>query len=84
MGEVVIADNTVTGAGVESTQRLEQLADPGGMCIQDTAYKSMPKCLPSEYEPLGEHEIKGFEEPVRAYSMAPTKPAFRISRSKFG
>jgi len=70
MGEVVIADNTVTGAGVVLAQRLEQLADPGGMCIQDAAYQSVPKRLPFEYESLGEQEVKGFEEPVRAYRVA--------------
>jgi len=30
MGEVVIADDTITGAGVVLAQRLEQLAHPGG------------------------------------------------------
>ncbi len=70
MGEVVIADNTITGAGVVLAQRLEQLADSGGMCIQDAAYQSVPKRLPFEYESLGEQEIKGFEEPVRAYRVA--------------
>ena len=34
MGEVVVADNTVTGEGVVLAQRLEQLAEPGGVCIQ--------------------------------------------------
>jgi len=70
MGEVVIADNTITGAGVVLAQRLEQLADPGGMCIQDAAYQSVPKRLPFEYENLGEQQVKGFEEPVRAYRVA--------------
>jgi adenylate cyclase len=69
MGEVVIADNTVTGAGVVLAQRLEQLADPGGMCIQDAAYQSVPKRLPFEYESLGEQEVKGFADPVRAYAV---------------
>jgi adenylate cyclase len=32
MGEVVIADNTITGTGVVLAQRLEQLADPGECC----------------------------------------------------
>ena len=32
MGEVVIADNTVTGEGIVLAQRLEQLAEPGGVC----------------------------------------------------
>jgi adenylate cyclase len=33
LGEVVIADSTVTGAGVVLAQRIEQLAEPGGLCI---------------------------------------------------
>jgi len=69
LGEVVIADNTITGAGVVLAQRLEQLADPGGMCIQDAAYQNVPKRLPFEYQSKGERTLKGFEEPVRAYSV---------------
>ena len=34
LGEVVIADNTITGAGVVLAQRLEQLADSGGVVVQ--------------------------------------------------
>ena len=44
-GEVVVADNTITGEGVVLAQRLEQLAEPGGVCIQDAAYQTMPKRL---------------------------------------
>ena len=33
MGEVVIADNTITGEGVVLAQRVEQLVDPGGLCF---------------------------------------------------
>ena len=69
MGEVVVADNTVTGEGVVLAQRLEQLARPGGVCIQDAAYQTVPKRLPFEYENLGEQELKGFDEPVKAYAV---------------
>ncbi len=68
MGEVVIADNTITGEGVVLAQRLEQLAEPGGICIQGAAYETVPKRLPFEFENLGEQVLKGFEEPVRAYT----------------
>jgi len=34
LGEVIIADNTITGAGVVLAQRLEQLAEPNGIVIQ--------------------------------------------------
>ena len=46
MGEVLIADNTITGEGIVLAQRLEQLADPGGVCIHDAAYQTVPKRLP--------------------------------------
>ena len=69
MGEVVVADNTVTGEGVVLAQRLEQLAEPGGVCIQDAAYQTVPKRLPFEYENLGGRKLKGFDEPVRAYAV---------------
>ena len=69
LGEVVIADNTVTGEGVVLAQRLEQLAAPGGLCIQSAVHEAVPGRLPFEYDNLGEQEIKGFEEPVRAYAV---------------
>ena len=68
MGEVVIADNTITGTGVVLAQRLEQLADPGGVVIQGAAYETIPGRFPFEFVNLGEHEVKGFDEPVRVFS----------------
>ena len=69
IGEVVIADNTVTGEGIVLAQRLEQLAAPNGVCIQGAAYETLPKRLPFLYENLGEKNLKGFMEPVRVYSI---------------
>jgi adenylate cyclase len=69
MGEVVVADNTVTGEGIVLAQRLEQLAKPGSVCIQGAVYETVPKRLPFVYENLGNHSLKGFEEPVNAYAV---------------
>ncbi len=69
MGEVVIADHTITGEGVVLAQRLEQLAEPGGVCIQGAAYETVPKRLAFAYENLGERELKGFHEPIRVYAV---------------
>jgi TolB-like protein/class 3 adenylate cyclase/tetratricopeptide (TPR) repeat protein len=68
MGEVVIADNTITGTGVILAQRLEQLSKPGGVVIQGAAYETIPGRFPFEYGNLGEQEVKGFDQPVRVYS----------------
>ena len=72
MGEVVVADNTVTGDGVVLAQRLEQLAESGGVCIQDATYQTIPRRLPFEYEDQGRQELKGFEDPVGVYAVALT------------
>ncbi len=69
MGEVVIADGTVTGEGVVLAQRLEQLAEPGGLCISGAVHETMPQHLPFHQDDLGERELKGFDEPVRVYRV---------------
>jgi TolB-like protein/class 3 adenylate cyclase/tetratricopeptide (TPR) repeat protein len=69
MGEVVIADSTITGAGVVLAQRVEQLADPGGLCITAALHEALPKRMPFDLENLGEQEVKGFDDPVRVYRV---------------
>jgi TolB-like protein/Flp pilus assembly protein TadD len=69
IGEVVVADNTLTGEGVVLAQRLEQLADPGGVCVQGAVYDTIPKRLPFVYQHLGERRVKGFDELIRIYAV---------------
>jgi len=67
LGEVVIADNTVTGAGVVLAQRLEQLADPGGVVVQGSVAETVPTRMPFDFGSLGEQMLKGFDQLVRAF-----------------
>ena len=53
MGEVIIADNTVTGAGVVQAQRVEQLANQGGVCITASINQALSSRLPLDLENLG-------------------------------
>jgi len=69
IGEVVVADNTVTGEGIVLAQRIEQLAEPGGICIQGTASETIPRRLNFEYVSLGKQQLKGFENSVRVYTV---------------
>jgi adenylate cyclase len=68
LGEVIIADNTITGEGVVLAQRLEQLADPGGVVVQGSVSETVPTRMPFDFENLGVKALKGFDQPVRAYS----------------
>ena len=68
LGEVVVADGTVTGIGVVLAQRLEQLAKPNGVVVQSAVSETVPTRLPFEFESLGEQALKGFEQPVRVFN----------------
>ncbi len=70
LGEVIVADNTITGTGVVLAQRLEQLADPGGVVLQGSVTETVPDRLPFEFESLGEQKLKGFDQPVRAFKVS--------------
>lgn len=70
LGEVVIADGTITGAGVVLAQRLEQLAEPGGIAVQGAVSETVPTRMPYDFESLGEQMLKGFDQPVRAFAVS--------------
>jgi len=70
LGEVIIADGTVTGPAVVLAQRLEQLAEPGRIVVQGTVAETVPTRLPFAYESLGEQTLKGFDQPVRAFAVS--------------
>jgi len=80
MGEVIIADDTITGEGVVLAQRLEQLAEPGAVVIQSAVHETIPGRFPFEYGDLGEHEVKGFDQPVRA-CVARTRSEEKVSET---
>jgi TolB-like protein/class 3 adenylate cyclase len=69
MGEVIVADSTVTGAGVVQAQRIEQLAEPGGVCITAAIHEALSKRLPFDFGNLGEQVLKGFDHLVHVYQV---------------
>jgi TolB-like protein/Flp pilus assembly protein TadD len=69
MGEVVIADDTITGAGVVLAQRIEQLSSPDGVCITGALHEAIPKYMPFELESLGKKSLKGFDDPIDVYEV---------------
>jgi adenylate cyclase len=69
LGEVIVADNTVTGAGVVLAQRVEQLANSGGVCVTEAIREATPGRLPLDIQNLGEQTLKGFEQPVLVHAV---------------
>jgi len=70
LGEVVVGDATITGAGVIVAQRLEQLAQGGEVVLQGAVAEVIPNRFPFDYTSLGEQQLKGFDTPIRACTVA--------------
>jgi TolB-like protein/class 3 adenylate cyclase len=81
LGEEVFAHDTVTGAGVVLAQRVEQLSEPGGVCVTGAIHEAIPQRMPFDQESLGEQAVKGFEEPVRVYRVA-LKPGAAVPEAE--
>jgi adenylate cyclase len=67
LGDVIEEGDTIYGDGVNIAARLEGLAEPGGICISESAYQQVENKLPLRYDYLGEHEVKNIAKPVRVY-----------------
>lgn len=70
LGEVVIADDTITGAGVVLAQRIEQLSDPDGVCITGALHEAIPRHMPFELQSLGKKQLQGFDDLIEVYKTS--------------
>jgi adenylate cyclase len=67
LGDVIEEEDSIYGDGVNIAARLEGLADPGGICISESAFQQIENKIPLHYDYLGEHEVKNIAKPVRVY-----------------
>jgi adenylate cyclase len=75
VGDVIIEDGDIFGDGVNIAARLEGIAQPGGICISDDAYRQVRDKLDANFQDAGEHELKNIARPVRIYQLQ--KPGSR-------
>ena len=57
------------GEGVNVAARLQQLADPGGICVSEKVSKEVEKKLAFRFEPMGEQRVKNIAEPITCYRV---------------
>jgi adenylate cyclase len=74
LGDVIVEGDRIYGDGVNIAARVQDLAEPGGICITSTIYDQVENKLPFEYELLGEQPVKNIAKPVRVYRLRATRP----------
>ena len=71
LGDVIAEADNFYGMGVNVAARLEELAEPGGICISGPVYDQVRRIVEVSFEKLGDRKLKNITEPVRVYRVLP-------------
>jgi TolB-like protein len=70
LGDVVEeADGDLMGDGVNVAARLEGLAEPGGVCLSEDAWRQVRDKVKESFADLGEKALKNIARPMRVYAL---------------
>ncbi len=69
VGDIIIDDNDIFGDGVNVAARLEGIAEPGGVCMSDDAYRQVRGKVEMACEDIGPQALKNIAEPLRTWRM---------------
>lgn len=77
LGDVIIDGDDIFGDGVNVAQRLQTLADPGGIAIAEPVYLQVKNKLDVDFEDRGMHRTKPHDPPIRVFAVVPDRPRRR-------
>src|SRR5215216_5027509 len=70
LGDIIVEpDGDIYGEGVNVAARLEQMADPGGICVSGSVHEHAEGKVPVVFENKGEQQVKNINRPVRIYAL---------------
>ena len=84
VGDIIIEDGDIFGDGVNIAARLESIAQPGGICISDDAYRQVRDKVDVKFEDFGEQQLKNIVRPMRVYQFGGEAPALDAAASASG
>jgi TolB-like protein/class 3 adenylate cyclase len=69
LGDVLIEGDDILGDGVNIAARLEGIAEPGGICISEDAFRQVRGKVVAEFVDVGEQTLKNIAQPLRVYRV---------------
>jgi TolB-like protein/class 3 adenylate cyclase/Flp pilus assembly protein TadD len=69
LGEVILDGEDCYGDGVNIAARLQQFAEPGGVCVSGKVAKEVERKLAIGLEPMGAQKLKNISDPVLIYRV---------------
>jgi len=72
LGDVMMDDDNLYGEGVNVAARLEQIGEPGGICVSRKVYDEVRRNLGLPFVDGGVQQLKNIVDPVPVYHVRPT------------
>lgn len=69
LGDVIAERDDLYGDGVNLAARLEPLAEPGGICVSEDAFRQVRGKLDLAWDDLGPRSLKNIPTPVGVYRL---------------
>jgi TolB-like protein/class 3 adenylate cyclase len=69
VGDIIFDDNDIFGDGVNIAARLEGIAEPGGVCMSDDAYRQVRGKVEISCDDMGPQALKNIAEPLRVWRV---------------
>ena len=84
LGDVIIEDDDIFGDGVNVAARLQELAEPGGICVSRAVRDQVQvgDRLDVAFEDLGEQTVKNIARPIRVFRVAARRGGARRDRGR--
>jgi TolB-like protein/class 3 adenylate cyclase len=69
VGDIIIDDNDIYGDGVNVAARLEGIAEPGGVCLSNDAYRQVRGKVEIVCDDMGPQLLKNIAEPMQSWRL---------------
>lgn len=69
LGDIIVDGDDIYGDGVNIAARLEQIAEPGGICVSGTAYDTARSNKNLDFQSLGEVRVKNIDRSIPVYRV---------------
>ncbi|MFC6486442.1 adenylate/guanylate cyclase domain-containing protein [Nitratireductor sp. GCM10026969] len=69
IGDTISGEDGVYGHSVNLAARIQELAEPGGICISDTVYQTVRDGSQLTLRSLGKKKLKNISSPVEVYAV---------------
>jgi LysR substrate binding domain/Adenylate and Guanylate cyclase catalytic domain len=73
VGDIIIEGDDIYGDGVNVAARLQELAEPGGICVSGRVHEDVHGKLNATFEDAGEQQLKNIARPVHVHRASLTE-----------